>query len=90
MQRVTTVTAQIVPVLYGNEANLQQVNPSARIIFGRPISERIYVSWSHSLSGSQADVILIQYDQNNQMSWVLSRNEDRSFALDLRLRNLIK
>lgn len=90
VQRVTTVTAQIVPVLYGNEANLQQVNPSARIIFGRPISDRIYVSWSHSLSGSQSDVILIQFDQNDQMSWVLSRNEDRSFALDLRLRNLIK
>ncbi|HEX5069082.1 MAG TPA: hypothetical protein VFV78_02615, partial [Vicinamibacterales bacterium] len=90
VQRVTTLTAQIVPVLYGNEANLQQVNPSARIVLGRPISDRIYLSWSHSLSGSQNDVILVQYDQTDQISWVLSRNEDRSFALDLRLRRLIK
>lgn len=90
VERVTTLTAQIVPQLYGNEANLQQVNPSARIVLGRPISDRIYLSWSHSLSGSQNDVILVQYDQTDQISWVLSRNEDRSFALDLRLRRLIK
>jgi hypothetical protein len=90
VQRVTTLTAQIVPVLYGNEANLQQINPSARIILGRPISERIYLSWSHSLSGSQNDVVLVQYDQTDQVSWVFSRNEDRSFALDFRLRYVIK
>jgi hypothetical protein len=90
VQRVTTLTAQIVPVLYGNEANLQQINPSARIILGRPISDRIYVSWSHSLSGSQNDIVLVQYNQTDQVSWLFSRNEDRSFALDFRLRYLIK
>jgi hypothetical protein len=90
VQRVTTLTAQIVPVLYGNEANLQQLSPSARIILGRPISDRIYVSWSHSLSGSQNDLVLVQYDQTDQISWVFSRNEDRSFALDFRFRYIIK
>jgi len=79
-----------VPVLYGNEADLQQISPSARIILGRPISDRIYVSWSHSLSGAQNDIVLVQYDQTDQVSWVFSRNEDRSFALDFRLRYRIK
>jgi hypothetical protein len=89
VQRTTTLTAQIVPIL-GNEANLQQLNPTARIILGKRISERVYLTYSRTLSGAQNEIILVEFDQNDQISWVLSRNEDRSFALDFRLRYVVR
>jgi hypothetical protein len=89
IQRATTITAQIVPIL-GNEANLQQLNPTARIILGRRISERVYLTYSRTLSGAQNEIILVEFDQNDQVSWILSRNEDRSFALDFRIRYVVR
>lgn len=89
VQRATTVTAQIVPLL-GNEANLQQLNPTARIILGKRISDRVYLTYSRTLTGAQNEIILVEFDQNDQISWVLSRNEDRSFALDFRLRYIVR
>jgi hypothetical protein len=32
-------------------------------------------------------VILLEYDQNERLSWVLSQNEDRTYALDVRVRH---
>ena len=78
-------TVDIVPLL-GTETSLQQLNPTARIVLGKRISERVYVTYSRTFSASQYEVILIEYDQNDRVSWVLSRNEDRSFSLDFRLR----
>ena len=31
-------------------------------------------------------VVLLEYDQNDRVSWILSRNENRTFALDVRIR----
>jgi hypothetical protein len=90
LQRLTTVTAQIVPLLYGNESNLQQLSPSARIVFGRRISDRIYVTYSRTLSGTQSEIILVEFDQNDQVSWVFSKNENQTFALDFRLRYVFR
>jgi translocation and assembly module TamB len=90
LQRLTTVTAQIVPLLYGNDSNLQQLSPSARIVFGRRISNRIYVTYSRTLSGSQSEIILVEFDQNDQVSWVFSKNENQTFALDFRLRYVFR
>ena len=33
-------------------------------------------------------VILLEYDQTDRFSWILSRNEDRTYALDVRVRHV--
>jgi hypothetical protein len=78
-------TVQITPILT-NETAFQQLNPSARVTLGRRISPRVFLTYSRTLSGPQEEIILLEYDQNDRMSWVLSRNEDRTFALDFRIR----
>lgn len=78
-------TVQITPVL-NNQNAFQQLNPSARITLGTRISPRVYLTYSRTLSSAQEEIILLEYDQNDRVSWVLSRNEDRTFALDFRLR----
>ena len=59
--------------------------PDSRI--GKRLSERIYLTYARSLSSSTRDqIILLEYDQTDRFSWILSRNEDRTYALDVRVR----
>ena len=36
----------------------------------------------------QPNLILIEIDQSDRLSWILSRNEDRTYALDVRVRHV--
>jgi hypothetical protein len=78
-------TVQITPILTNEEA-FQQLNPTARVTFGKRVSPRVFLTYSRTIGGLEEEIILLEYDQSDRMSWVLSRNEDRTFALDFRLR----
>jgi autotransporter translocation and assembly factor TamB len=83
-------TFQLTPTLvdpYSLSTSLR-VNPSARVTIGKRISDRVYLTYSRSLSSTTSDqIILLEYDQTDRFSWILSRNEDRTYALDVRLRH---
>ena len=88
--RATAIdTVQIVPVL-GNEASLQQLNPALRLTLGQRIAPNVYITYSRTVGGLRNEIILIEIDQNDQVSWVLSRNEDRTFAVDFRIRHVFR
>lgn len=78
-------TVQITPILT-SEQPFQQLNPTARVTLGRRISPRVYLTYSRTIGGLEEEIILLEYDHSDRLSWVLSRNEDRTFALDFRLR----
>ena len=67
-----------------------RLNPTARLTIGKRISERIYLTFSRSLNTTINDqVILLEYDENDRISWVLSRNEDeQTYALEFRVRHV--
>ncbi len=92
VERATFIdTVQIVPLL-GSDTALQQ-NPTARVTLGQRISSRLYLTYARTLTGRQTDIneiILVEFDQNDQISWILSRNEDRSFGLDFRIKYVFK
>src|SRR5439155_1437585 len=78
-------TVSVAPLL-GTESTLQQ---GARVVLGQRISERVYLTYSRTLSQqAQLDLILLEYEQSDRVSWILSRNEDRTFALDFRIRHV--
>jgi translocation and assembly module TamB len=81
---------QITPLLvdpYQQSARLN-VNPSARVTIGKRISDRIYLTYARSLSSSTRDeIILLEFDQSETLAWVLSQNEDRTYALEVRKRH---
>jgi hypothetical protein len=63
------------------------VNPAARVTIGKRLSDRIYLTYARTLSSSTRDeIILLEYDQNDTMGWVLSKNEDDTYALEVRKR----
>ena len=90
MQRSFGVdTFEIVPSL-DDPASQQstQLIPTARVLIGRRISERAHVTFSRAVSGNNQDLIVIlEYDATERLSWVLSQNEDRTYALDFRVRH---
>ena len=66
-----------------------RVNPSARLTIGKRISDRAYLTFSRSLNTTVYDqIILLEYDATDRLSWVLSRNEDQTYALEFRVRHV--
>ena len=83
-------TFEITPSL-GDPAAQQsaQLVPTARLLIGKRISERAHVTLSRTLTGANQDIIVVlEYDQNDRLSWILSQNEDRTYALDFRVRHV--
>jgi translocation and assembly module TamB len=85
-------TFQITPLLMDptqDSASRQEVNPAARVTIGKRISDRVYLTYARSLSSSTRDeLILLEYDQTDSLGWVLSQNEDRTYALEVRKRHV--
>lgn len=79
-------TVQITPIL-GFEGGGQQLNPTARVTIGQRISSRVFLTYSRAFNDAQSEIILLEYEQTDRVSWILSRNEDRTFALDFRIRH---
>jgi hypothetical protein len=83
-------TFQITPQLsdpYQTSSTLS-LNPSARVTIGKRISDRIFLTYARSLSSSTRDqIILLEFDESESLSWVLSQNEDRTYALEVRKRH---
>jgi hypothetical protein len=78
-------TVQIAPTL-GNETD--PLAPSARLVIGKRVSNSVYLTFARSLGNTQRDQILVlEYDQNDRLGWILSQNGDGTFALDFRVRH---
>jgi len=67
-----------------------RVNPTARLTIGKRISDRAYLTFSRSLGAALNDqIVLLEYEQSDRTSWILSRNEDaQTYALEFRLRRV--
>ncbi len=83
-------TVQITPSLAGLTTDeSSRLTPTARLTIGKRISDRLYLTYSRGLAVSSRDqIILLEYDQSDRISWVLSQNEDQSYALDFRVRHV--
>jgi hypothetical protein len=66
-----------------------RLNPTARVTIGKRISDRAYLTFSRSLGSIQNDqIVLLEYEASDRLSWVLSRNEDnQTFTLEFRVRH---
>ncbi len=83
-------SVQITPSL-GDFSSQQssRLNPGARLTIGKRISDRLYVSYTQLLTSSQRDqLILVEYTQSDRLSWIVSQNEDDTYAVDVRLRHV--
>jgi len=82
-------TFQLTPsVIDPYSQSTRGLNPSARVTIGKRISERVYLTFSRNLSSSSNDqILLLEYDESDRLSWILSRNEDSTYAIEVRVRH---
>jgi len=82
-------TFQITPLLSDpyQQSTTLNLNPTARVTIGKRISNRIFLTYARSLSSTFDQIILLEFDQSDSLSWVLSQNEDRTYALEMRKRH---
>jgi translocation and assembly module TamB len=82
-------TFQLTPFLTDPNVQASRLNPTARLTIGKRISDRVYLTYSRSLASQINDqIILLEVDASERVSWVFSRNEDsQSFALEFRVRH---
>jgi translocation and assembly module TamB len=83
-------TFQLSPSLFDpySQTTSTRVNPTARVIIGKRLSDRVYLTFSRSLSSSTNDqIILLEYDATDRFSWILSRNEGQTYALEVSMRH---
>ena len=79
---------QITPTLDPATQQSTQLLPTARLLIGKRISDRAHLTFSRAVSGSNRDLIVVlEYDQTDRLSWVVSQNEDRTYSLDFRVRH---
>jgi hypothetical protein len=82
-------TFQLSPTLLDPNSSSTRLEPGARLTIGQRLSDRVYLTYSRSLSSTTRNqIILLEYDQTDRLSWVLSRNEDRTYAIDVRVRHV--
>ena len=82
-------TFQLTPSVGDLYQQSSRFEPGARLTIGKRLSSRVYLTYSRSLSSTTRDqIILLEYDQTDRLSWILSRNEDRTYALDVRVRHV--
>jgi len=79
-------TFQLTPLVSDPTASSSRFNPSARLTIGKRISNKAYLTFSRSITTSTDQIILLEYDQSDRLSWILTRNEDDTYALDMRVR----
>jgi autotransporter translocation and assembly factor TamB len=78
-------TAQITPTI-GTEND--PLTPSARLILGKRLSPRAYLTFSRAHGTAARDqIIILEYDQSDRLGFVLTQTGDRTFAIDFRVRH---
>jgi autotransporter translocation and assembly factor TamB len=79
-----------VRIMAGLGSSADPLTPTARLILGKRISSRAYLTYSRALStttnGDQ--LIVLEYDQSDRLGWVLTQTGSNTFAIDMRVRRV--
>jgi hypothetical protein len=77
-----------VQIVAGLGSSVDPLTPTARLVLGKRLSNRAYLTYSKALStttnGDQ--VIVLEYDQSDRLSWILTQTAGFVFAIDMRVR----
>jgi autotransporter translocation and assembly factor TamB len=84
-------SVQITPFFIDPSQQTGRFSPGARLTIGKRVSDRVYLTYSRSLASAARDqVILLEYDQSERLAWIVTQNEDRTYALDIRVRHVFR
>ncbi|HEY0874634.1 MAG TPA: translocation/assembly module TamB domain-containing protein [Vicinamibacterales bacterium] len=62
---------------------------ATRVVIGRRLSSRAFLTFSRGLGNSTQDhIFVLEYDQSDRLSWIITQNGDQTFAIDFRVRRV--
>jgi TamB, inner membrane protein subunit of TAM complex len=77
-----------VQIIAGLGSSADALTPTARLVLGKRLSNRAYLTYARALStttnGDQ--VIVLEYDQSDRLGWILTQTGANTFAVDMRVR----
>ena len=86
LERTLGVTSVQISPSIGSDND--PLTPSARLIISQRISNRAYLTFARALGTVVRDLIVVlEYDQNDRVGWVLTQTGERTFAVDFRVRH---
>jgi hypothetical protein len=87
VEQTLGVDLQITPSIGSSDTD--PLLTSARVILGKRLSSRAYVTFARPLgtSPSATQILVLEYDQNDRLGWVLTQNGDRTFSIDFRVQH---
>jgi translocation and assembly module TamB len=73
------------PFLLGNERD-----QTARVTFGQQVTKDVAITYSTSFSSTGQQVVIVEYNVNENTSIIASRDAEGSFGLDIRFRKRLR
>lgn len=87
VERALGINFSITPTLIDPNLQSSRPEPGAHMRVTRRLSPRLFLTYSRSMSSSTSDeLILVEYDVSDRLTWILSRNEDQTYAIEFRVR----
>lgn len=87
VEQTLGVDLQITPSI-GGVADGDPLTPSARLILGKRISNRAYITFARPLGmAAREQILVLEYEQNDRVGWVLTSNGDRTYSVDFRVQH---
>ncbi|MEP6914487.1 MAG: translocation/assembly module TamB domain-containing protein, partial [Acidobacteriota bacterium] len=87
VEQTLGVDLQITPSIGAGTAT-DPLSPSATLIVGKRLSNRAYLTYARPLGTAARDqIIVLEYDQNDRVGWVLTQTGDRTFSIDFRVQH---
>ena len=86
MEQTLGVDLQITPSIGGRKRIRSRL---PRLILGKRLSNRAYVTFARPLGtvAGATQILVLEYDQNERLGWVLTQNGDRTFSIDFRVQH---
>jgi hypothetical protein len=87
VEQTLGVDLQITPSIGASETD--PLTPSARLILGKRLSSRAYVTFARPLgtTAGASQILVLEYDQNDRVGWVITQNGDKTFSIDFRVQH---
>ena len=87
VEQTLGVDLQITPSIGASETD--PLTPSARLILGKRLSSRAYVTFARPLgtTAGARQILVLEYDQNDRVGWVITQNGDKTFSIDFRVQH---
>jgi TamB, inner membrane protein subunit of TAM complex len=83
-----TLGIDAVTIVPGLGSSVDPLTPTARLVLGKRLSSRAYLTYSKALSTTTNGdyVIVLEYDQSDRLGWIFTQTGGNNFAIDMRVR----